>query len=196
MKKIIILLLITVASFCAALIASEKLLITLYSFLRVNKPIKAEALVVEGWMSESMLKEAAEEFLIRGYSYCLVSGKPKRYSPVKVLVSFGVNPSVIGIVQAETKKGHNTYHMALAAQQWFVQNHPEIKTINVFTAGPHGRKSWIIFKRVFGRKFNVGVISLSVSADHPKLGWKNIQGFKNMVRYLKGYVYAKVWLFD
>ena len=36
---------------------------SVYSFLSPNKPIRAEVLVIEGWLSECMLKDAAEEYV-------------------------------------------------------------------------------------------------------------------------------------
>jgi hypothetical protein len=45
-------------------------------FLSVNKPVDADCLVVEGWISENSLGSAAEEFLSNDYKKLIVTGVP------------------------------------------------------------------------------------------------------------------------
>jgi hypothetical protein len=181
------------------LLIREPLQHKVFSFLSLNRPIKAEVLVIEGWLTDRMLKEAALEFLRGSYSYCLVTGSGKTHSsriPMNVLMRFGLDSVAVKSTDAETGKGHNTYHLALAARQWLQINDPKVSTLNVFTAGPHGRKSWILFKRVLGKNFSVGVLSSSVEQRDTDLWWGSKQGMRNMAKYGIGYLYAQLWLFE
>ena len=168
----------------------------MFSFLSLNRPIDAEVLVIEGWLSGRMFEEAATEFIRGNYSYCLVSGKIySSFLPAAVFRRFGVDSGVVKFTDAETRKGHNTYYMALAARQWLQSNDPGVSTINIFTDGPHGRKSWIIFKRVLGHAYSVGVLSGSTEHGNADLLWGSKRGTRALVKYGVGYVYALVWPF-
>jgi hypothetical protein len=168
-----------------------------FSFLSLNRPLQAEVLVIEGWITNRMFKEAAAEFLQGRYSYCLVSGKIySSFSPAEVFMRYGIDSCAVRFTDSWTGNGHNTYHIALAARQWFRAHDPTVSTINVFTAGPHGRKSWIIFKRVFGRDCAVGVISSSINPEDTDLWWKTKRGTRAMAKYGIGYIYALLWRFD
>ena len=168
---------------------------SLYGFLSPSKPIRAEVLVVEGWLSECMLKEASEEYLHGNYSYCLISGKKddSPRSPVKALIRYGIDSSAIKFTEAKMKKGYNTFYMAHAAHEWLKTNDQKISKINVFTAGPHSRKSWIIFKRVFGNRYEIGVLSANLENCNTQLWWKSKRGVHYLVKYGLGYLYALLW---
>jgi hypothetical protein len=194
-------LLITVTAVFTVLIGiyviRKPLLHIVFSFLSPSRPIKSDVLVIEGWLTDRMLKEAAVEFLRGNYSFCLVSGKS--YSsgmPMRVLMHWGIDSVAIKVTDAETGKGHNTYYIALAARQWLQLHDPQVSTLNIFTAGPHGRKSWILFKRVLGKNFSVGVLSSSIEQRDADLWWGSKQGMRNMVKYGSGYLYAQLWLFE
>ena len=48
----------------------------IHPFLAVSAPIKADALVVEGWMRDDAVKEAITEFDRGGYKILIVTGAP------------------------------------------------------------------------------------------------------------------------
>lgn len=175
----------------------EPLQSSVYSYLSLNRPEKAEVLVIEGWLGNRMFKEAAAEFWRGKYSLCLVIGKTRSSrSPIRVLIGFGVDSVAVKFADAETKKGHSTYHIAIAARQWLQTNYPEISTLNVFTAGPHGRKSWILFKRVFGPDYSVGVVSCSIERSDDEQWSGRKQKLRTLIKYVTGYFYAMVWPFE
>lgn len=177
-------------------VAHKSVSASLSSYLTVNRPVKAEVLIVEGWLSDRALKEAAAEFIRGHYSRCLVSGATRATpASISVLTQFGVNPALLAVADVRAGRGHKTYRRALSARQWLRINHPEVKALNVFTVGPHGRKSWAIFRRVFGPDYLVGVLSCPVDSKDPRLGWDSIKGALNMGRYLIGYVYGLLWPF-
>ena len=76
--------------------------IGLYPFLAVNRPINAEMLIVEGWISPNLLEQAAAEFHHGHYRQVLVvrESDDVRYtrlakefshdSPAGVLMQYGV----------------------------------------------------------------------------------------------------------
>ncbi len=183
--------------FIGLLVIREPLQHFVFSFLSLNRPIKAQVLVIEGWLTDRMLKEAAGEFKRGKYSYCLVSGRSfSSHMPMRVIIRSGIDSVAVKFTDAETRRGHNTYHIALASRQWLRMHDPAVSTLNVFTAGPHGRKSWIIFKRVFGHDYSIGVISSSIERNDTDLWWESEQGLCNVVKYGIGCIYAQFWPFE
>jgi hypothetical protein len=80
--------------------------------------------------------------------------------------------------------------MALATKEWLIAN--QIKAVNVFTGGPHGRKSYVIFKKALGDGIRVGVISCPIK-HYPTRWWTSLRGTSVTLRYLAGYFYAVLW---
>ncbi len=51
---------------------------SLFTFLSVTQPVQnASILVIEGWLFEYMLKEAADEFERGQYAYCIIISSKK-----------------------------------------------------------------------------------------------------------------------
>lgn len=63
----------------------------------------------------------------------------------------------IKAVEIHGVKIHNTLAMALAAEEWVNKNDPTVTRINICTWDTHGRKTWIAFKRAFGKTRSVGI---------------------------------------
>ena len=169
----------------------------IFSFLSINRPIPAEVLMVEGWLTNRMFKEAAAEYVRGNYSYCLVSGRIySSLSPAHVFMRHGIDSGAVKFTDTVAVRGHNTYHTALAARQWLQLHDPGVSTINVFTAGPHARKTWTIVKRVLGSGYSVGVIASSVNPEDTGLWWESKQGARAMIKYGVGYLYALLWPFE
>jgi hypothetical protein len=47
-----------------------------HTFLSVNRPVKANVLVVEGWLQDYALEEALKEFKQNAYEYLVAAGGP------------------------------------------------------------------------------------------------------------------------
>jgi len=75
-KKIILLTLITLAISSALFLKLGFSKGWFVSYLSFNRPLKAELLVVEGWVSGSTIQLAAQEFQDKTYAQILCSGSP------------------------------------------------------------------------------------------------------------------------
>lgn len=73
LKLILWTLFILIVSACAAFFLFKNRII---NYLSINNPVKAEYLLVEGWVSSKSLDRAAEEFKNNEYSDILVTGLP------------------------------------------------------------------------------------------------------------------------
>jgi hypothetical protein len=177
------------------------LLRAIFAFLSVNKPVKAKVLVVEGWLFDYMLKDAADEFFTGNYTYCVISGQRDRgvrydsSSAEAVLINAGIDSSKIKRAASYKNSFHRTYQQANSVKNWLKKNDPSVKSINVFTGGPHGRKTWTVYKRVLGKDFEVGIISCRIQHYNADRWWTSKRGLLVTTKFAIGYIYALVWPF-
>jgi hypothetical protein len=160
----------------------------LATYLTVNKPVStAQVLIVEGWLFDCFLPDVKNEFILGSYRYILVSygndaverddgfsiqtGYAREHF-MHNLHSLGLDASVLKIVVVQKPTKHNTLAMALAAKQWFSENDPGVSRVNICSAGSHGRKSVVAYKRALGKCFAVGIFSYYRKKIPVFLWWK------------------------
>jgi hypothetical protein len=191
-----------------AIIASIAVSVPLaaYPFLAVTHPVGApDTLIVEGWLANEMLPQAAYEFKRGGYRKLVVvramsgadagaeyagSWPPEEYI-ARQLVKHGVPEKSLGTVFFPTVERDRTYHAALAARDWFTQHDRDAKSFNVVTAGPHARRSWLLFRLAFGNTADVGIVALKDPTYDPKHWWRTSEGVREVSGEIIAFVYAK-----
>lgn len=171
----------------------------IFWFLRtVPECDNAEILVVQGWMCmfDTMLVQTEEEIKKRNnYKAIIISGH--RFSAQctrKILKEKGVDDKVLVMAPYpdEIKQNH-TFNEAIFVKKELDRLFPNVTSLNVSTAWPHGRKSVTVFRKVFGKKTRVGIVACKpdhYDADHI---WKSPHGIYNTIRFFVGYLYALIW---
>jgi len=140
------------------------------SFLSLTERQPAEILVVEGWIGNEALKAAAVEFKQDGAGYIVTTGglsnerwSEKRYGYAEMaryeLTRAGVPADRIIAAPAVQVETQRTFEMAAAAWRTVQTKLPPPAAINVFTIGPHARRSRLVFAKVFGSGVKVGVVA-------------------------------------
>ena len=181
----------------------------LANFLRVNDPIpNAEVLIVEAWIPGRFAESVKEEFSKGKYRYILLSGLAQdmdvtgaketvsgNYSKIaSSLAKAGLDSEKLKTVSIpNSTRAHKTFSMAKSAANWLHINDPSATRINVLTAGNHGRKTWCAYKRVFGGRFSVGILSFPQHRYPLRTWWTTRRGFIWQVASLANYAYATVW---
>jgi len=172
-----------------------------HSFLAMNKPIQADILVVEGWLPDPFLKLAVAEFNSGQYKNLITIGGPirkphlrKNYSThaeraAKRLCDFGLDEKLIIVVPYSDNGSYKTYNSFIALRDWLFQTDYQIKSLNIFTADVHGRKSYISCKKALGEKIDIGVISAKTTQYNPRFWWKSWVGIKLVFRNIIGIFY-------
>jgi uncharacterized SAM-binding protein YcdF (DUF218 family) len=177
----------------------------IYPFFAVVQPIEAEALVIEGWVTDDNLEDAAAEFRSRPYQYLLTTGAQlsrghylsvyKTYADLAqaTLIKIGIEPERIIAVPSPQVKRDRTYTSAVSLQAWFDQNPGKIHRINLMTPGVHARRSWKLFKKALGQRVEIGIIAVTDPDYNPQSWWTSSEGVKKVVFEAIGYVYATVF---
>ncbi len=169
------------------------------NFLAVQRPVRTDILVVEAWLSDGALKTAAVLFRNGRYRTIVVAGirsdgiaqSPARKAAER-LGSLGVPPSALSTAEAPATQVHKTAAAGRAVKRW-LENHPEVTSLNVFTQGSHARKTFIIFRKIIGNAYTIGIIAEN-APKRPLRRWSpwySAYLFKQLI----GFVYASFWPF-
>ena len=189
-----------------ALIVGLAFVLTINDFLAINQRVEANILVVEGWVySHPAIREAAEEFKKGQYSLLITVGgsvgeaeenvdQPSSASlAASQLQELGVDKGLIVALTVPRVSHHRTYASALTVRNWLKRSNHQAKGINIFTIGPHARKSRVLFISALGPGIAVGVIAGTDNDYDPDRWWMSVRGTYVIFRKLLGYVYAVTW---
>jgi hypothetical protein len=196
--------LVVFTAICVSIFFSA--IFNIYDFLAISEPIKAEILVVEGWVPDYVLQKAVDDFHRNNIKLIICSGGPiltgsylypfKNYANLTYhrLIKLGVNESNIVAIETENVKKDRTYQSALAFKKWATNSESEINSINILTIGTHARRSRFLFQKALGDRIKVGVIGVPEQTFDPKAWWKYSYGVRTVIDETIAYLYAITFL--
>jgi hypothetical protein len=175
----------------------------LYEFLALNDPVGARILVVEGWMDPEGLDQAVAAFRARGYERVLTSGGPiehwakprpeATYAEIAAgyLKLHGLGDAQVTAVPAPISATERTYMSAAAVRDWVRRSGLAVDAIDVYSWGPHARRSRMLYRLAFGPEVKVGVFSARSSDYDPGTWWRTSIGAKEVLEQAGGLLWQK-----
>jgi hypothetical protein len=175
----------------------------IYCFLSPSEPIKADILVVEGWLPELSLKIASELIKANRYHVIIVTGGPldqgsflseyKTYAEVgrAILDKITFRENIVAVSAPLTIKDR-TYASAIALKKYFYENSVDLKRVDLVSLDVHGRRSWFLFKKALGENYSVGIISICSTNCKSFRWWAYSQEFKKVIGETIAYIYTIV----
>jgi len=172
-------------------------------FLAVNEPVAANVLVVESWLPDYAMQGAAELFKRGGYRYIITSGRvlndrwlAAHYTTAAEFAAANLALAGVGtnrlVAAPPPPVGRDrTYNSACAVQRWLAQNDPSVTALNVYSLGPHARRTRLLFQKAMGSRIKVGIIAAPAVAYDPEHWWANMQGFDYVIGESLAYCYAR-----
>jgi uncharacterized SAM-binding protein YcdF (DUF218 family) len=171
------------------------------SFLSLTSRLPAEILVVEGWIGHDGVRAAAKEFEQGGYQYVVATGglstnkgwEQSGWSYAEgaegELIRSGVAQDRIIVAHAGHAENQRTYESAVAVRRALQSRGFHPKSINVFTLGPHARRSRLVFAKVYQPGTQVGVIGWVPTSDRNVPWWRSSDRARELLAETAGYVY-------
>jgi DUF218 domain-containing protein len=164
----------------------------IYSFLAVSEPLQARVLVVEGWMPESGIRQAAVIYRAGGYEHVVTTGGPisefehpsaASYAERarNVLVQMGVPGELVVAVPAPASAQDRSFLNAVMLRNWLVQSGWTVESLDVVSQGPHCRRSRMLYRMAFGNAVPVGMIAAMPSEYDPAAWWRTSVGAKDVL---------------
>jgi uncharacterized SAM-binding protein YcdF (DUF218 family) len=168
------------------------------AFLAQTQRVLAKVLVVEAWIGRDGMQAAKEEFEAGKYEWLIAAGgytgegwMERRWSYAqmaeKELLRLGVPRDRLLAAQARETDAQRTYESALATMAVLEKHGLEGAAVNVFTRGPHSRRSRLVFAKVLGSKTLVGTISWSLPESQVGSWWRSSDRAKELVTETAGY---------
>jgi hypothetical protein len=174
----------------------------------LNNPIRAEILVVEGWIGYDNLPIILEEYKRNNYNRIVVIG-PDSYDgnekendkkiPYVELIAMRLrmiskNTINIAAVKSEYVKKNKTFSYLVGFKKWLIRELPDIKSLNLISPSVHAKKSYLLLRRILPLSINVGVISIPALSYNQKYWWLSKRGlwivFKNMISYTYAFLFV------
>lgn len=174
----------------------------LYPFLAVTSPIKADVLVVEGWVTDYGLEQAFTELKSNSYRQIFTTGGPvekgfylaeyNNFAAIAAatLKKLGVQPEKVTVVPTPDVIKNRTHASAIALRQWLANSNLPIKSMNLLTSDAHARRSWLIFQQVLAPKIKVGIIAAKPVNYNPNKWWTSSEGVRTVISETIAYIYA------
>ena len=176
-------------------------------FLSHTKQVKGEILVVEGWMPDYCLEQAASFMKTGDYELIITTGGPlkdgsylkeyKTYADLAAatLKSIGVAETLIVTVPAPYSQKDRTYQSALSLKKWMQDSGKSINSFEVCSLGAHTRRSGYLFKKAFGNQVDIGTIAIPNRDYNPVFWFLYSEGVREVIGESIAYVYARLFFF-
>jgi hypothetical protein len=177
---------------------------SLYPFLALTSPVRGEILVVEGWAPDQVLIRALAEFRAHDYRLLVTAGGPlasgfflSEYKDYAVLcaaslIKLGMDTTRLAVVPAPLADKDRTYVSALAIRDWLAVSGQAPSRIDVFTTGPHARRTRLLYTKALGDKITVGIIAADEYRYDPRQWWRTSNGVRTVLDETIAYLYARL----
>ena len=171
----------------------------LYPFLARQAPVAAEMLVIEGWLGDDLLAQAAGWAVSNGVKKIVATGGPletgsylaewKTYAEMTKarLEKLGYAEKFeLAAVPAEKVRRGRTRESARALR---AELKMERGQFNLASEGPHTRRSWRAFRDEFGDGVEVGSVALAPPEYDGSDWWSCSEGVRAVVGEALAYGY-------
>ena len=174
----------------------------LYPFLARQAPVKSEMLVVEGWMGDDLLLQAAGWAESNGVKKIIATGGPvetgswlaewKTYAEMTKarMEKLGLGQKFkLAAAPAEKVRRGRTRESARALKAALGMDRG---SFNLASVGPHTRRSWRAFRDEFGDGVEVGSVALAPMEYGRDDWWSCSEGVRSVISESVAFVYDVV----
>jgi hypothetical protein len=168
---------------------------------------RADTLVVEGWLDEGSLAQAAAFVARQRYRRVLVSGAPlegwregqiwstSAERAADYLRRHGIGAIPVIAVPAPAALTERSYLSAVVVRDWLQREGLVVEAIDVFSGGVHARRSRLVYRLAFGPGVEIGIVAATPSSYALDRWWTTSEGVKRVLEELVGlaWTHCCVW---
>jgi DUF218 domain len=170
------------------------------SYLAFTHRVPADILAVDGWIGRQGLRAAVDEFERGGYRFIIASGgltsgrwedKPSSYAEMAAgeMIRLGVPKEKLVVATSENTEGHRTFESAVAVWRALRDAGIKFKALNVFTLGPHARRSALVYAKVNSPELKIGAIGWQPNEYKTEPWWRSSERSRELLEETVGYLY-------
>ena len=102
------------------------------------------------------------------------------------LQAIGINKTRIQTISYQPSEYNKTLSSAKALDKYARQ--AILSSFNIFTSGIHARRTWFTYKKILGKGFSIGIISLKTNNFNKQNWWKSKEGILMMIDEIISYL--------
>jgi len=170
------------------------------SYLALTQRSPADVLVVEGWIGRKGVGAAVDEFKRGDYRYIVCTGgltanrwedQPASFAELAAaeMIRLGVPRTSIVVATAKITESHRTFESAVAVWRTLQEEGIDAMALNVFTLGPHARRSALVFSKVNSPGSKIGVIGWVPAEYKNEAWWQSSDRSRELLDETVGYFY-------
>ena len=175
----------------------------LHPFLAVSTRIDGDIMVVEGWLPDYALQKAVDDFQHGSYKLLVTTGGPlvqggylAEYGSVAELAAatitkIGFDTNKLVPIPAPAVDRDRTYASAIELSKWIDSANINIKSLDIYSFGPHSRRSLVLFQYVLDPDIAVGIVSIENRSYDSRKWWKTSSGVRTVLSEIIAYFYAR-----
>jgi DUF218 domain len=170
-------------------------------FLCLTERLPAKVLVVEGWIGRDGMSAARNEFMGHGYDYIVAAGgltsgrwgeeEPSSFADMAgaELIRLGIPKDRVILAPAKKTETRRTFESAAAVRPSLLARGIHPKVLNVFTLGPHARRSQSVFGKALSPEIEVGVIAWIPPDFEERPWWRSSERSREFLEETAGYLF-------
>ena len=170
------------------------------SYLAVTDRSQADILVLEGWIGRQGIRAAVDEFERGGYRFIVASGgltsgrwedQLESYASMAAqeVMRLGIPEERIVVARSANTENRRTFESAVAVWRTLQERGIKAMALNVFTLGPHARRSALVFSKVSSPGVKVGVIGWVPAEYKDEPWWQSSDRSRELLDETVGYFY-------
>ena len=175
----------------------------LHPFLALSARIDADIMVVEGWLPDYALQKAVDDFQHGSYKLLVTTGGPllqgsyfSEYGTVAELAAatikiIGFDTNKLVAIPTPVVDRDRTYSSAIELNKWLVNSNMNIESLDIYSFGPHSRRSWVLYHYIFDPHIAVGIVAIENRSYDSKKWWKTSIGVRTVLSEIIAYFYAR-----
>jgi len=179
----------------------------IYPFLAVDNPTSSGFLIVDAWLPDYGLRQAAAVFEQAKYENLIISGCTNQETEdpdfpsgdvvwaAAKLKKIGIPTRLVQPVPCSEIRKDRTYNSALAVKKWCDKMGVTVRSVDLVTKATHARRSRLLYQKVFGSKVKVGVIGVQDRNYDPAHWWQYTVGVRQVTWEGFAYIYTKFFFY-
>jgi hypothetical protein len=169
-------------------------------YLSPTEPIRAGTLLIEGWVDREAFVEAVATYRRGKYTQLVTTGGPYfldcdrddvNYATQVAALSraAGLQDGELIVIRVPSVRTDRTRASAMAAALWLRAQPSLPSSIDVYSEGPHARRSWLIHRRILEPMgLAVGIIAAPPGWSTANW-WRESEGVKAVVSEAAGWAW-------
>ena len=180
------------------------LVLGVHGYLAQSAPTGRGLLVVEGWLPAEAVAAAVDVYRRGSYRRFVAAGGPidedacppcfasHAERAASLARRFGLSENELAVVPAPASAQERTFRSAVSVRQWAQDSGMAVDSLDVYSWGPHARRSRWLYQRAFGDAVAVGVIASPPRSYDPGAWWRSSEGARAVLSELGAWLWARL----